>query len=144
MVEEKHAGGSGKRHSEIGCQHEIGDALSPMSRRNNVNGVCKSGSMKTCKSNPLEDPHRKARLAAVLAILGALDLPLVIMATRWFRGIHPAAPKMEPAMRAVLLTSVVAFSALFATLVMRRRAQLHLAGQLAAMEEELEIGQTGA
>jgi heme exporter protein C len=86
----------------------------------------------------LEDPHRKARLAAVLAILGALDLPLVIMATRWFRGIHPVAPTMEPSMRAVLLTSVVAFSALFATLVVRRRAQLHIAGQLAALEERLE------
>ena len=34
-----------------------------------------------------------------LAILGALDLPLVVMATRWFRGIHPASPEMEPSMR---------------------------------------------
>lgn len=91
----------------------------------------------------LEDPHRKARLAAVLAILGALDLPLVIMATRWFRGIHPASPQMEPAMRAVLVTSVAAFTVLFAMLVVRRRAQLHLASQLAALEEKLEIGQTG-
>jgi heme exporter protein C len=85
----------------------------------------------------LEDPHRKARVAAVLAILGALDLPLVIMATRWFRGLHPIAP--VPPMLAVLLTSVVAFSALFATLVVRRRAQLRLAGRLAALEEKLGI-----
>ena len=38
----------------------------------------------------LEDPHRRARIGAVLAILGAIDLPLVVMATRWFRGIHRA------------------------------------------------------
>ena len=37
----------------------------------------------------LEDPHRSARLGAVLAIVGLLDVPLVVIATRWFRGIHP-------------------------------------------------------
>ena len=85
----------------------------------------------------VEDPHRKARIAAVLAVLGALDLPLVIMATRWFRGIHPASPEMEPSMRAVLVISIVAFSALFELLVVRRRAQLHLAGELDALEGRL-------
>jgi heme exporter protein C len=85
----------------------------------------------------VEDPHRKARLAAVLAVVGALDLPLVIMATRWFRGIHPASPAMEPSMRAVLATSIVAFTALFAVLVVRRRAQLDLAGKLDSLEARL-------
>jgi heme exporter protein C len=33
----------------------------------------------------VEDPHRRARLGAIVAIVGALDVPLVIMATRWFR-----------------------------------------------------------
>ncbi len=88
----------------------------------------------------LEDPHRKARMAAILAILGALDLPLVIMATRWFRGIHPASPEMEPSMRAALWMSVAAFTALFAMLVARRRAQLHLASELVALEEKLDLG----
>ncbi len=85
----------------------------------------------------VEDPHRKARVSAALAILGALDLPLVIMATRWFRGIHPASPEMEPSMRAVLATSILAFSALFAVLVVRRRAQLDIALNLDALEAEL-------
>jgi heme exporter protein C len=87
----------------------------------------------------LEDPHRQARLAAVLAILAAMDLPLVVLATRWFRGIHPASPEMEPSMRAVLLVSIVAFSALFAMLLARRRAQLLIAGAIANLEERLEI-----
>ena len=48
----------------------------------------------------VEDPHRRARIGAIVAIVGLLDVPLVIMATRWFRGIHPKSPHMEPAMRA--------------------------------------------
>jgi heme exporter protein C len=74
----------------------------------------------------VDDPHRRARLAAVLAIATAADLPLVLMATRWFRGIHPASPTMEPSMRAVLLANVLAFTALFALLLTMRRNQLEL------------------
>lgn len=80
-----------------------------------------------------EDPHRRARIGAVLAILGTLDAPLVVMATRWFRGLHPVSPEMEPTMRITLLISVIGFSALFATLLVRRRGQLNLerlAGEL--------------
>jgi heme exporter protein C len=84
----------------------------------------------------VEDPHRKARIAAVLAVLAALDLPLVIMATRWFRGIHPASPEMEPSMRAVLVTTIAAFSALFAMLLVQRQTQLRLAGELDALEDK--------
>jgi heme exporter protein C len=80
----------------------------------------------------LEDPHRRARLGAVVAILGAVDLPMVLMATRWFRGMHPASPALDPRMRAVLLVSVVSFTALAATLVARRRVQLRLRELLAS------------
>lgn len=48
------------------------------------------------------DIHRRARICAVLATVGVLDVPLVTMATRWFRGIHPVSPQMEPTMRMVL------------------------------------------
>lgn len=82
----------------------------------------------------LEDPHQRARVAAVLAILGALDVPLVALATRWFRSIHPVSPEMEPSMRLVLLVSVVAFTALFGLLLARRRTQLHLGSLLSNLE----------
>jgi heme exporter protein C len=78
----------------------------------------------------LEEPHLRARLSAVLAIIGVVDVPLVAMATRWFRGIHPVAPKMDPVMHGVLLASVAGFTALFALLLVRRRAQLRLEGLL--------------
>jgi len=74
----------------------------------------------------LEDPHQRARIGAVLAILGTVDIPLLVMATHWFRGMHPVSPEMVPAMRITLLLSVVAFTAFFATLAVRRRNQLQL------------------
>lgn len=79
----------------------------------------------------VEDRQRRARLTAVLAIVGMLDIPLVVMATRWFRGIHPVSPELAPSMRVVLLFSVGAFTALFVTLLWRRRSQLRLEGLLA-------------
>ncbi len=77
-----------------------------------------------------EDPHRRARTGAIVAIIGLLDVPLVIMATRWFRGIHPKSPHMEPSMRLVLLTSVVCFTLFFTMLLLLRRSQLRVAEML--------------
>lgn len=85
----------------------------------------------------LEDPHRRARIAAVLAVLGAVDIPLVVMATRWFRGIHPVSPEMEPPMRAVLLVAVAGFTVFFGLLLVRRRAQLRLEGLVVLLERHL-------
>ncbi len=85
----------------------------------------------------VDDPHARARLAAVLAVIGLLDVPLVVMATRWFRGIHPASPEMEPSMRFVLLLSVVAFTAFFTVLLVRRRAQLRLEDLVASLEQRI-------
>jgi heme exporter protein C len=82
----------------------------------------------------VEDPRTRARLAAVLAIVGVLDLPLLVMAASWFRSIHPRGPQMEPSMRAVLLVSIGSFSSLFALLLVRRRTQLRLQEMLASFE----------
>ncbi len=80
----------------------------------------------------IHDPHQRARLGSLVAIFGALDVPFVVMATRWFRGMHPVTPEMEPSMRLVLLLSVISFTALFATITAHRRRQIgfeHLVGQ---------------
>jgi heme exporter protein C len=81
----------------------------------------------------ISDAHRRARLVAVLAIVGMLDIPLVVMATRWFRGIHPVSPELAPAMRVVLVLSVIGFTTFFATLLWRRRTQLQLEGLLTSL-----------
>jgi heme exporter protein C len=87
----------------------------------------------------LEDPHQRARIGAVLAILGLLDIPLVVMATRWFRGIHPVSPEMTPAMRLVLLASVAAFTLLFAMVAVRRRIHLRLEWMADQLQREIRL-----
>ncbi|NUQ62381.1 MAG: cytochrome c biogenesis protein CcsA [Pirellulales bacterium] len=85
----------------------------------------------------LEDRHRRARAGSVLAVVGVVDLPLVVMATRWFRGIHPASPEMEPAMHVVLLLTVATFTALMFTVLARRYRQIGLERRLAELEDRL-------
>ena len=80
------------------------------------------------------DVQQRARLAAVVAILGLLDVPLVIMATRWFRGIHPVSPQMDPKMRAVMILTIVAFTAFVATLFYNRTTQIRLQHEVDALE----------
>jgi heme exporter protein C len=87
----------------------------------------------------LDDPLQSARVRAVLAIVGALDLPIIFLATRWMRGMHPVTPQMEPSMRAVLALSIAAFTLLFAILVVRRRGQLELAWRIAWLEQKYDI-----
>jgi heme exporter protein C len=82
----------------------------------------------------IEDPYRRARVVGVLSVVGMSDVPLVLMATRWFRGVHPITPEMEPRMRLVLWTSVVGFTALFAWLVAIRRRQLELSERTMQLE----------
>ena len=84
----------------------------------------------------LDDPHQRSRLSAIFAILGALDIPLVIVAAHWFRGMHPAAAAMEPAMRAVLWCSMAAFMTLFLVLLVSRRWQLRLQAILDLREQQ--------
>jgi heme exporter protein C len=83
------------------------------------------------------DPHRRARLTAVFAILGALDVPLVVVAAHWFRGIHPATAAMEPAMRTVLWCSVGGFTVLFTLLLIGRRRQLQWQTTLELLEPHI-------
>jgi heme exporter protein C len=86
----------------------------------------------------VDDPHRRARIGAIVAIVGVLDVPLVIMATRWFRGIHPKSPHMEPTMRLVLLMSVVGFTLFFTMLLLLRRSQLRAADALEDLQAQFE------
>lgn len=83
----------------------------------------------------VEDPHARARVSAVVAIVGLLDVPLVVMATRWFRGIHPVAPEMDPMMRGVLFISAFSFASFFGLLLVVRRKQIHQESVIAAMEQ---------
>jgi heme exporter protein C len=81
----------------------------------------------------VEDPERAATYAAVLGILGALDLPIIHFSVEWWRTLHqpatvlkPQAASMDPAMLRALLVNVAAYLAVFAYLAMRRYRLLTL------------------
>src|SRR5574341_437171 len=73
-----------------------------------------------------DDPQRGARAAAVLAIVGFLDVPVIHYSVVWFRTLHQPASisrgdiKMAPPMLAALMISLLAFTVLFAYLLSLR------------------------
>ena len=74
-----------------------------------------------------------------MTILGMIDLPLVFMATRWFRGIHPVSRGMETSMRVALILSLASFSALFILLVAMRKTQLQQGHLLSKWKMEIAM-----
>jgi heme exporter protein C len=89
----------------------------------------------------IEDPFRRARTCALITILGVSDIPLIVMATRWFRGVHPVTPEMDPRMRVVLLTAAISFTAFFVYLVSVRRRQLEALERIESLEMELDLAE---
>lgn len=89
----------------------------------------------------IADTQRRAQVSAVLAIVSLADVPLVVMATRWFRGVHPVTPEMDPRMRVTLFVSVASFTALFMLLAIVRRRQLSLLEHIAAAECRRGLGE---
>jgi len=89
----------------------------------------------------IDDPSRAARAAAVLTLVGAVNLPIIKFSVDWWNTLHqPAsvvrlgAPAMHPAILTPLLIMAVAFLLLFLTLhlaamrneIMRRRVRTML------------------
>jgi heme exporter protein C len=71
-------------------------------------------------------------LAASMAILAALDMPIVYMSNRWFRTNHPqpmiGTPNLNPEMQKVLLWNMLAFT-LFALMIAWFRYELERTSQ---------------
>ena len=68
----------------------------------------------------IDDPDRGARYAAVVGIIGALDIPLVHFSVVWWRTLHqppsvgrPEATAMDPIILVTLLVNVAAFTLLY-------------------------------
>lgn len=101
----------------------------------------------------IDDPRRRAKLAAVYAIVGFSSVPLTFLSIRIFRTIHPVIiASTDPAamgsfamsgrMQTAFFSSLAAFSILFAALYWHRyrlgRLQHELWEKCAAIEEEDE------
>ncbi|MBI4164442.1 MAG: cytochrome c biogenesis protein CcsA [Acidobacteria bacterium] len=85
------------------------------------------------------NPGRSALLAAVVGIIGFVDVPVNYMAIRWWRTQHPQpvigggeGSGLEPAMRLTLYFCAGAFWCLFAYLVRERLAIARLRRELSA------------
>jgi heme exporter protein C len=71
--------------------------------------------------------ERRARLCAVIGVIGAVDIPVIHFAVIWWRTLHPlptvlnpAGPQLPGSMLLTLMVSLVAFTALFAALLRLR------------------------
>lgn len=76
-----------------------------------------------------ENPEKGKRFAAVVAIVGALDIPFIHLSVLWFRSLHPQPVVVKPEgptlpgdMLTLLLTSLAVFTVLFFGLFLLRYA----------------------
>jgi heme exporter protein C len=87
-----------------------------------------------------------ARYAAVLGIIGVLDIPIIRVSVRLLQGIHPAvlttkegeSGLVDPWMRVTLYTSALAFLLLTWWLVAMRVRAERLAGEVAELRRVVE------
>ena len=76
-----------------------------------------------------ENPERGKRFAAILGIVGAVDIPLIHLSVQWFRSQHPQpvimrpeGPTADPEIVQTLLFSLLAFTLIFFALLLLRYA----------------------
>lgn len=80
----------------------------------------------------VDDEEKGARYAAVIGIVGALDIPIIHQSVVWWRSLHPESvvlasggPAMPTSMQIALTVSLAAFTLLYVVLVlMRTRLEL--------------------
>ena len=84
-----------------------------------------------------ENPERGKRHAAVVAIIGALDIPFIHLSVIWFRSLHPEpvvikaeGPTLPGDMLTTLLMSFGAFTVLFLGLFLLRYSFENLRSEL--------------
>ncbi|MGH7900025.1 MAG: cytochrome c biogenesis protein [Candidatus Binatia bacterium] len=85
-----------------------------------------------------------ARYAAVLGIVGAIDIPLIAYSVRMWRGIHPAVMMSknpegglkDPMMRVTLFAVALTFLLLYSWLVLIRMRGLRIETEIAEIERE--------
>jgi heme exporter protein C len=89
------------------------------------------------------------RYAAVLGIVGVLDVPVIMVSVRLLRGMHPAviarseggSGLVDPWMRVALVVSACALIAVAAWMIRLRVRAARLADELAALRRTLEARQ---
>ncbi len=83
-------------------------------------------------ANAFDDPARGGRAAAILALVGAVNLPIIKFSVDWWNTLHQPAsvarmggPSIDPAMLVPLLLMALGFTAYYvAVLLLRVKAEL--------------------
>jgi heme exporter protein C len=90
---------------------------------------------------------RGARFAAVLGIIGFVDVPIAALAINLWRTQHPPALVFEggltPPMLATMLVAIAAFTIVYVLLAILRNEQLKAELELEAMKRDLELREDG-
>ena len=94
-----------------------------------------------------DNPGRRARWAAVVGVVGFVDVPIVHMSVTWWRGLHqaptvlrPGAPTIAGSMLVALLFGVVAFTVLYTYLIALRLRVGRLEERAASQALSARIG----
>jgi heme exporter protein C len=98
----------------------------------------------------VDNPERRARFAAVYALVAALSVPINWMAIRWWRTIHPAVVLpgnnaegsmggfgMSDNIRLTLLFCVIAFTVFYITLMVHRIKLEYLTRRVEALKQKI-------
>lgn len=74
--------------------------------------------------NAIEDEVKAARAAAILALVGAVDLPIIFFSVKWWNSLHQGesilSGQIAPVFLWPLLAMMLGYGFLFATLLMAR------------------------
>ncbi len=88
------------------------------------------------------ETERTARAAAVIGIVGFIDIPIIHMSVYWWRTLHqapsllrPGPPAMAPPMYLTLLLNALAYTLVLFYLLRLRTREYELREQRAALEE---------
>jgi heme exporter protein C len=99
----------------------------------------------------IEDERQGARLAAILAMAGLINLPIIKFSVDWWNSLHQPAsvfrfdgPTIHASKLWPLSVMSLAFTALFLTLVMSGVRTLIRERRAQALERKLEAKRTGA
>jgi heme exporter protein C len=107
--------------------------------------------------NAFDEPTRGARAGAILALVGVVNLPIIKFSVDWWNTLHQPAsvfrmggPTIHGAMLWALLVMAVAFTMVFATMLMVRMRSALMAAKLRSLrlieinDDERRVGQPAA
>jgi heme exporter protein C len=91
----------------------------------------------------IEEPIQRARLSAIFGIIGFIDVPIVFMAVRWWRTIHPVifdsqGFDLSERMLVTFIVCLVSFTLLYVTLLIQRYRLESLRDRVRRLRQQLE------